>query len=68
MFLKMWHAAISLYTYNLCTSKVHGGTTEEAIKHKVEKSLELARENKTKFRDVDTVLFFDEANTTGSRQ
>jgi len=52
-------------SYSVVLHKVHGGTTEEAVKHKVESSLKLARENKRKFRDVDTVLFFDEANTTG---
>ena len=41
---------------------MHGGTTEEDVKQKVEKAEELAKENREK--NIATVLFFDEANTT----
>ena len=42
--------------------KVHGGTTYEDIKLKVHQAEEMARENQDK--NIDTVLFFDDANTT----
>lgn len=42
--------------------KVHGGTTYEDIKLKVNQAEEMARQNQDK--NIDTVLFFDEANTT----
>lgn len=41
---------------------MHGGTTEEDISRKVLEAEELARRNRKK--EIDTVLFFDEANTT----
>ncbi|XP_077862842.1 E3 ubiquitin-protein ligase rnf213-alpha-like [Saccoglossus kowalevskii] len=43
--------------------KVHGGTTANDILKKVKESERLAWLNKTR-HNVDTVLFFDEANTT----
>ncbi len=46
----------------LFTHKVHGGTTYEDIKLKVNQAEEMARQNQDK--NIDTVLFFDEANTT----
>ena len=46
----------------LLTCKVHGGTTYEDIELKVKQAEEMARENQDK--KIDTVLFFDEANTT----
>lgn len=46
----------------LFVPKVHGGTTYEDIKLKVNQAEEMARENQDK--NIDTVLFFDEANTT----
>ncbi|XP_070579262.1 E3 ubiquitin-protein ligase rnf213-alpha-like [Ptychodera flava] len=48
---------------NMILMKVHGGTTARDITKKVGKAEELARKNKDK-HNVDTVLFFDEANTT----
>jgi len=45
-------------------SQVHGGTTEEDIIRKVNQASELALTNRQTFPHVDTVLFFDEANTT----
>ena len=44
--------------------KVHGGITENDIEKKVGEALELAKQNKTASPPIDTVLFFDEANTT----
>ena len=38
--------------------------TDDAIVHKVEHAVQVARENAQQFPDVDTVLFFDEANAT----
>ena len=43
--------------------QVHSGTTEEDIKAKVQEAQELARHNR-KAHNIDTVLLFDEANTT----
>ena len=42
--------------------QVHGGTTEDDILAFLEKAEETAKENRTK--NLDTVVFFDEANTT----
>ena len=42
--------------------KVHGGTTYEDIKLRVNQAEEMARQNQDK--NIDTVVFFDEANTT----
>ena len=42
--------------------EVHGGTTYEDIKLKVHQAEEMARANQDK--NIDTVLFFDDANTT----
>ncbi|XP_072339649.1 E3 ubiquitin-protein ligase rnf213-alpha-like isoform X3 [Scyliorhinus torazame] len=43
--------------------KVHGGTTAETIYAKIREAEELAIENKCRY-GLETVLFFDEANTT----
>nr|XP_025855696.1 E3 ubiquitin-protein ligase RNF213 isoform X5 [Vulpes vulpes] len=43
--------------------KVHGGTTAEMIYAKVREAEKLALLNKEQYR-LDTILFFDEANTT----
>uniref|UniRef100_UPI00398F666A E3 ubiquitin-protein ligase rnf213-alpha-like isoform X2 n=1 Tax=Pristiophorus japonicus TaxID=55135 RepID=UPI00398F666A len=43
--------------------KVHGGTTAETIYAKIREAEELAIKNKQKY-GLETVLFFDEANTT----
>ncbi|KAI5277308.1 hypothetical protein MUG91_G144n75 [Manis pentadactyla] len=43
--------------------KVHGGTTADMIYSKVREAEELARFNKDHY-ELDTILFFDEANTT----
>ncbi|KAK2553290.1 E3 ubiquitin-protein ligase rnf213-alpha [Acropora cervicornis] len=47
---------------NMLLVKVHGGTTYKEIEAKVKQAEEMARENQDK--NIDTVLFFDEANTT----
>ena len=46
-----------------CTLKVHGGTTEADIEKSIEKAKKIADINRDK-HGIDTVLFFDEANTT----
>uniref|UniRef100_A0A8C6FXL0 E3 ubiquitin-protein ligase RNF213 n=1 Tax=Moschus moschiferus TaxID=68415 RepID=A0A8C6FXL0_MOSMO len=43
--------------------KVHGGTTADLIYSKVREAEELAHINKAQYQ-LDTILFFDEANTT----
>ncbi|XP_016335836.1 E3 ubiquitin-protein ligase rnf213-beta-like [Sinocyclocheilus anshuiensis] len=48
---------------NMKLFKVHGGTTSEVIYRKVQEAEELAQNNRQKY-ELDTVLFFDEANTT----
>ena len=45
-----------------CSIKVHGGTSYAEIEKKVEEAEKLAFCNQV--IDVDTILFFDEANTT----
>ncbi|XP_068735057.1 LOW QUALITY PROTEIN: E3 ubiquitin-protein ligase rnf213-alpha-like [Montipora capricornis] len=47
---------------NMLLVKVHGGTTYEDIEAKVKQAEKMAQENQEK--NIDTVLFFDEANTT----
>ena len=51
-----------LYDILFCPPQVHGGTTEKDVVKKVEEAEKLARVNKRK--KIDTILFFDEANTT----
>ncbi|XP_057214799.1 E3 ubiquitin-protein ligase rnf213-beta-like isoform X2 [Triplophysa rosa] len=48
---------------NMKLVKVHGGTTSETIYKKVREAEEIAQNNRQKY-ELDTVLFFDEANTT----
>ncbi|XP_051523957.1 E3 ubiquitin-protein ligase rnf213-beta-like isoform X2 [Myxocyprinus asiaticus] len=48
---------------NMKLVKVHGGTTSETIYTKVREAEKLALDNRQNFK-LDTVLFFDEANTT----
>ncbi|XP_026723294.1 E3 ubiquitin-protein ligase rnf213-alpha-like [Athene cunicularia] len=47
---------------NMLVVRVHGGTTSKTIQEKVRQAVALARTNEA--HDVDTVLFFDEANTS----
>ncbi|XP_055559911.1 E3 ubiquitin-protein ligase rnf213-alpha-like isoform X6 [Falco cherrug] len=48
---------------NMMVVRVHGGTTSKNIQEKVRQAMELALTNE-KEHNVDTVLFFDEANTS----
>ncbi|XP_042252605.1 E3 ubiquitin-protein ligase rnf213-beta [Thunnus maccoyii] len=48
---------------NMVLVKVHGGTTAEMIYRKVREAEMLAGRNRTMHK-LDTILFFDEANTT----
>ncbi|XP_009867566.1 PREDICTED: E3 ubiquitin-protein ligase RNF213-like, partial [Apaloderma vittatum] len=48
---------------NMLVVRVHGGTTPKTIQEKVRQAVELAHANEKK-HNVDTVLFFDEANTS----
>uniref|UniRef100_UPI0037E99DD8 E3 ubiquitin-protein ligase rnf213-alpha-like n=1 Tax=Semicossyphus pulcher TaxID=241346 RepID=UPI0037E99DD8 len=48
---------------NMILVKVHGGTTSEMIYEKVKEAETLAKSNKESHK-FDSVLFFDEANTT----
>ena len=43
---------------------MHGGTTAVDIRNKINASVALATKNRRDFPHVDTVVFFDEANTT----
>jgi len=43
---------------------VHGGTSEQDIINSVEMTEELAIVNKERNKNLYTILFFDEANTT----
>lgn len=48
---------------NMVLVKVHGGTTAQMIYRKVKEAERLA-ENNRRIHELDTILFFDEANTT----
>ena len=48
---------------NMLILKVHGGTTETDVMRKVEEAEKLAERNYLEHK-IDTVLFFDEANTS----
>ncbi|KAL2092430.1 hypothetical protein ACEWY4_012228 [Coilia grayii] len=47
---------------NMIVVRVHGGTTSDMIYNKVQEAVETSKQNEA--QDMDTVLFFDEANTT----
>ncbi|XP_052242488.1 E3 ubiquitin-protein ligase rnf213-alpha-like, partial [Dreissena polymorpha] len=50
---------------NMILMKVHGGTTKDLIKRKVNEAEKIANKNVEKYgRHMYTVLFFDEANAT----
>nr|XP_014350051.1 PREDICTED: E3 ubiquitin-protein ligase RNF213-like [Latimeria chalumnae] len=53
----------SCSTENMKLVKVHGGTSAKMIYERVRETEKLAISNKQKY-DLDTILFFDEANTT----
>ncbi|XP_059181122.1 E3 ubiquitin-protein ligase rnf213-beta [Centropristis striata] len=48
---------------NMVLVKVHGGTTAEMIYRKVREAETLAEQNR-RLHELDTILFFDEGNTT----
>lgn len=48
---------------NMKLVKVHGGTTADTIYKKVREAEKLAQRNSQRY-ELDTILFFDEANTT----
>lgn len=48
---------------NMMVVRVHGGTTSKTIQEKVRQAIELAHANE-KEHQIDTVIFFDEANTS----
>jgi len=48
---------------NMIVVRVHGGTTSKTIQKKVMQAIELACTNEEE-HNIDTVLFFDEANTS----
>ena len=55
--------AMPIGAQNMLILKVHGGTTEKDVIHKVEEAEKLAIRNYEE-RKIDTILFFDEANTS----
>ena len=48
---------------NMIVVKVHGGVTSAMVQEKVLKAIKLAEKNKAESK-LETILFFDEANTT----
>ena len=55
--------ALQTAATNMLMLKVHGGTTETDVMRKVEEAEKLAERNYFEHK-IDTVLFFDEANTS----
>ena len=55
--------ALQTAATNILILKVHGGTTETDVMRKVEEAERLAERNYLEHK-IDTVLFFDEANTS----
>ena len=55
--------ALPIGAQNMLILKVHGGTTEGDVIHKVDEAEKLAIKNYEEHR-IDTILFFDEANTS----
>ena len=53
-------------TRNMILLKMHGGTTMADVISKLKSAIDLAKENFKQSKDIDTVLFFDEANTSSS--
>jgi len=54
----------SVESVGVCLSQVHGGTTAGDIDRKVREAVMHAEINGEEFSGMQTVLFFDEANTT----
>nr|XP_039262088.1 E3 ubiquitin-protein ligase rnf213-alpha-like [Styela clava] len=61
-FMSKLRAAGDENVRNMVTLKVHGGVMAEDIYRSVEKANEIAKKNAA--RNISTVLFYDEANTT----
>ncbi|XP_071956942.1 E3 ubiquitin-protein ligase rnf213-alpha-like [Antedon mediterranea] len=55
--------AVEKEVENMILVKVHGGTSSKYITERVCRAEELAKYNKLHYK-IDTILFFDEANTT----
>lgn len=53
-----------LWSVDLYRLQVHGGTAASDIQRKVSEAVAHAQSNNIEFPDMQTVLFFDEANTT----
>ena len=51
---------------NMIILKMHGGTTMDDVVNKLTSAIELAEENSKRSKEFDTILFFDEANTSSS--
>ncbi|XP_078674105.1 E3 ubiquitin-protein ligase rnf213-alpha-like isoform X2 [Branchiostoma floridae x Branchiostoma belcheri] len=61
--LQAGHVKGKKHPENMIIMKVHGGVRAEDIIRKVERAQQTARVNRDR-HNIDTVLFFDEANTT----
>ncbi|XP_066291012.1 E3 ubiquitin-protein ligase RNF213-like isoform X3 [Branchiostoma lanceolatum] len=61
--LQAGHVKGKKHPENMIIMKVHGGVRADDIIRKVEKAQQTARINRER-HNIDTVLFFDEANTT----
>ncbi|XP_078611724.1 E3 ubiquitin-protein ligase RNF213-like isoform X2 [Branchiostoma floridae x Branchiostoma japonicum] len=61
--LQAGHVKGKKHPENMIIMKVHGGVRAEDIIRKVERAQQTARFNRER-HNIDTVLFFDEANTT----
>eukprot|EP00058_Branchiostoma_floridae_P013669 XP_002599157.1 hypothetical protein BRAFLDRAFT_68766 [Branchiostoma floridae] len=61
--LQAGHVKGKKHPENMIIMKVHGGVRAEDIIRKVERAQQTARLNRAR-HNIDTVLFFDEANTT----
>ncbi|CAH1273731.1 RNF213 [Branchiostoma lanceolatum] len=61
--LQAGHVKGKKHPENMIIMKVHGGVRADDIIRKVEKAQQTARINRDR-HNIDTVLFFDEANTT----
>ena len=59
--LSVLFAVDKLFPYLL---QVHGGTSKNDIKNRVNKAIQIAKENEKKVPGIYTIVFFDEANTT----
>ena len=51
---------------NMIILKMHGGTSRSDVISKLQTAIELAKENSKRSKQIKTILFFDEANTSSS--